>query len=159
MAKEAETERGKHSILPPAPKKSFLDSARNRISPTIPQIRTGHWLCPPYLKRIRKDREQQVSDRCRWCGQWRMSRTHVCLRCMHPELECARKEIWERPDEDGRRGRRPRSVGQLLGNAKWEKPLADWIVATGVGSRGPGRQDYEEERVERNDGRRREPFV
>jgi hypothetical protein len=50
---------------------------------------------------------------------------HVFLRCMHPELESARKEIWDRPDEDGRRGRRPRLVGQLLGKANWEKPLAD----------------------------------
>jgi hypothetical protein len=80
---------------------------------------------------------------------------------MHPELESARKEIWERPDEDGRKGRRPQSVGQLLGKAKWEKPLlvADWIVATGVGLRRPWKEDYEEERVERNDGWRREAFV
>jgi hypothetical protein len=56
-----------------------------------------------------------------------MSRTHVFLRCMHPQLESARKEIWERPDEDGRKGRRPKSIGQLLGKAKLEKPLADWI--------------------------------
>jgi hypothetical protein len=62
MAKETETERGKHSILPPAPKKSFLDSALNRIARTIAQIRTGHWLCAPYLKRIRKDRGEPVSD-------------------------------------------------------------------------------------------------
>jgi hypothetical protein len=87
-----------------------------------------------------------------------MSRTHVFLRCMHPDLEIARKAIWERPDEDGRMGRRPTSIGQLLGKAKWEKPLADWIVATGVGLL-PGKQDYEEERVERNDRWRREPFV
>jgi hypothetical protein len=78
---------------------------------------------------------------------------------MHPDLESARKAIWERPDEDGRIGRRPTSIGQLLGKAKWEKPLADLIVATGVGLRGPEKQDYEEERVERNDGWRREPFV
>jgi hypothetical protein len=57
---------------------------------------------------------------------------------MHPELESARKEIWERPDEDGRKGRRPRSVGQVLGKGKWEKPVADWIVATGVGLLGLG---------------------
>jgi hypothetical protein len=56
-----------------------------------------------------------------------MSRTQVFLRCMHPELESARKEIWERPDENGRRGRQPRSVGQLLGKPTWEKPLADLI--------------------------------
>jgi hypothetical protein len=39
------------------------------------------------------------------------------------------------------------------------KALADWIVAIGVGLLGPGKHDYEEERVERNDGWRREPFV
>jgi hypothetical protein len=76
-----------------------------------------------------------------------MSRTHEFLRCMHPCLESARKEIWERPDEDGRIPTRPTSIGQLLGKAKWEKPLADWIVATGVGLLGPGKQDYEEERI------------
>jgi hypothetical protein len=65
---------------------------------------------------------------------------------MHPELENSRKEIWERPDEDGRKGRRPRSVGQ---KAKWEKPLADCIVATGVGVLGPGKQNIEAKRVER----------
>jgi hypothetical protein len=27
----------------------------------------------------------------------------------------------------------------LLGKAMWEKPLADWIVATGVGLLGPGK--------------------
>jgi hypothetical protein len=88
-----------------------------------------------------------------------MSRTHVFLRCMHPKLEKARKEIWERPDESGRRGQRPKSVGQLLGKSKWEKPLADWITATGVGFLGPGMQDKEADRMERNDGWRREPFV
>jgi hypothetical protein len=35
----------------------------------------------------------------------------------------------------------------------------DWIVATGVGLLGPGKQDFEGERVERNAGWRREPFV
>jgi hypothetical protein len=49
MVKDTEVEKGKHSIIPPAPKKSFLDSAPNRISRTIAQIRTGHWLCAPYL--------------------------------------------------------------------------------------------------------------
>jgi hypothetical protein len=71
---------------------------------------------------------------------------------MHSDLESARKEIWERPDEDGRIGRRPTSIGQLLGEGKWEKPLADWIVGTGLGLLRPGKKDYEEERVERNDG-------
>jgi hypothetical protein len=70
---------------------------------------------------------------------------------MHPDLEGgARKHIWDRPDKDGRKGKRPTSLGQLLGKSKWEKPLADWITATGVG--------LEAERVERNDAWRREPY-
>jgi ribonuclease HI len=47
IAKDTETESGKDSILPPAPKKSFLDGASNRLARTIAQIRTGHWLCAP----------------------------------------------------------------------------------------------------------------
>jgi hypothetical protein len=117
-AKEMETEKGKQAILPPAPKKSFLDSAPNRLSRTIAQIRTGHWLCGSYLNRIRKNRDQPVSDRCWWCGQRTISITHVFLRCTHLTLENARNEIWERPDENGRNGQRPKSIGQLLGKAK-----------------------------------------
>jgi hypothetical protein len=52
-------------------------------------------------------RYDNLRDEPDGCVQWRMSRTHVFLRFMHPELESARKEIWERPDEDGQRGRRP----------------------------------------------------
>jgi hypothetical protein len=140
-----ETQKCKASILLPAPK-SFLDRASNRLARTISPIRTGHWLGGPYLKRTRKNRDEPVSDRCWWCGQWRMSRTHVFLRCMHPRLE------------NGRKGQPPKSVGQLLGKSKWEKPLADWIMATGVGSLWPRMRDQESERVERNEGWRREPF-
>jgi hypothetical protein len=135
IAKDSEIDKGKESITPPAPKKSLLDRASNRLARTVSQIRTGHWLCAPYIKRVRKNREEQVSDKCWWCGQYRMSRTstHVFLRCMHPKLEGARKDFCDRPDEDGRIRKRPTSVGQLLGKSKWEKPLADWITATGVG--------------------------
>jgi hypothetical protein len=45
------------------------------------------------------------------------------------------------------------------GKSKWEKPLADWIMATGVGLLGNELRDNEAERVERNDGWRREPFI
>jgi hypothetical protein len=159
MAKDTEAQRGKDSILPPVPKKLFLDGASNRLPHTIAQIRTGHWLCAPDLKRTRKNSDDEVSDRCWWCGQWRISRTHVFLGCLDPNLESARQEIWDRPDEEGRIPKRPTSIGQVLGKAKWEKPLADWIVATGVGLLGLGKQDYEEERIERNDGWRREPFI
>jgi hypothetical protein len=47
--------------------------------------------------------------------------------------------------------KRPTSVGRLLGKSKWEKRLADWIMATGVGLLGCGLRDFEAERVERND--------
>jgi hypothetical protein len=88
-----------------------------------------------------------------------MSRTHIFPKCMHPKLEKARKEIRDRPDEDGKIKKWPTSVGQLLGKSKWEKSLADWIMATGVGLLGNELRDNEAERVERNDGWRREPFV
>jgi hypothetical protein len=159
MATDTETDKGKETILPPSPKKSFLDRAPNRLARTIAQIRTGHWLSAAYLKRVRKNRDENISDLCWWCGRFRMSRTHVFLRCTHPDLENARTAIWDRPGEDGRKGKRPKSLGQLLGKAKWEKPLADWITATGVGLLGPERRDREAERVERNDGWRRDPFI
>jgi hypothetical protein len=159
MAKDTEVDKVKHSIIPPAPQKYFLDSAPNRLSRTIAQIRTGHWLCAPYLKRIRKNRDEEISDKCWWCSKFRMSRTHIFLRCTHPKLEQARIDIWDRPDKDGVIMKRPTSVGQLLGKSKWGKRLADWIIATGVGLLGCGLRDFEAERVERNDGWRREPFV
>jgi hypothetical protein len=64
---------------------------------------------------------------------------------MHTNLETTRTEIWDCPDEEGRIPKRPTSIGQLLGKSKWEKPLADWIAAIGVGLLGAGKQDYEEE--------------
>jgi hypothetical protein len=52
-----------------------------------------------------------------------------------------------------------REVASSAGKSKWEKPLADWITATGVGLVGQDRVDKEDERVERNDRWRREPFL
>jgi hypothetical protein len=78
---------------------------------------------------------------------------------MHPKLEKERKGIWDQPDKNGKIKKGPALVGQLLGKSKWEKPLADWIVATGVGLLGNEFRDNEAERVERNDGWRRQPFL
>jgi hypothetical protein len=92
---------------------------------------------------------QQVQD---------VSHTHFPQ--MHaPEAREGTEDIWDRPDEEGKIMKRPTSVGQLLGKSKWEKRLADWIMATGVGLPGSERRDFEAERVERNDKRRRGPFV
>jgi hypothetical protein len=90
---------------------------------------------------------------------WLSIRYEHGLEQFSTQLEQARKDIWDRPDEDGIIMKRPTSVGQLLGKSKWEKRLADWIMATGVGLLCCGLRDFEAERVERNDGRRREPFV
>jgi hypothetical protein len=43
----------------------------------------------------------------------------------------------------------PTSLGQLLGKSKWEKPLADCIMATDVGLVGQDMVDKEDERVEK----------
>jgi hypothetical protein len=71
----------------------------------------------------------------------------------------AREGDLGRPDEDGKIKKQPTSMGQLLGKSKWEKPLADWIMATGVSLLGNELRDNEAERVERSDGWRREPFI
>jgi hypothetical protein len=55
--------------------------------------------------------------------------------------------------------KRPTSLGPVLGKSKWETRLADGIVDTGVGLLGSQLRDSKVERVERNDGWRREPFV
>jgi hypothetical protein len=138
---------------------TFLDRAPNRLARTIAQFRIGHLLCAPYLKRVRKNRDEWVSDKCWWCKYYRMSRTHVFLKCTHPTLESARKAIWDRPDEDRNMRKRPTSLGQLLGKSKWKKPLVDWMIATGGGLVGHEMPENEAQRVERNDGWRREPFL
>jgi hypothetical protein len=74
MATDTETDKGKETILSPSPKKSFLDRAPNRLARTIAQVRTGHWLSAAYLERVRKNRDENISDLCWWCGRFRMSR-------------------------------------------------------------------------------------
>jgi hypothetical protein len=85
--------------------------------------------------------------------------SHTHIRQMHPRLEKARNEIWDWPDEEGKIKKWPTSVGPLLGKSNWDKPLADWIMVTGVGLLGNKLGDNEAELVERNDGWRREPFI
>jgi hypothetical protein len=48
------------------------------------------------------------------CGKRRMDHTHVFLRFTHRILEKARRDIRDRPGENGRQGHRPKSAGQLL---------------------------------------------
>jgi hypothetical protein len=45
-------DRGKHTIIPPPPKKSAMDKARNREARISSQLRTNHWVSGVYLMRI-----------------------------------------------------------------------------------------------------------
>jgi hypothetical protein len=67
-------------------------------------------------------------------------------------------DIWHSPNEHGRHGQN-RWVSYLFGKLNGEKPVVDWIMATGIGVLWPETHDLEAERVERNDGWRCEPFV
>jgi hypothetical protein len=42
-------DRGKHTIIPPPPKKSAMDTARNREARISSQLRTNYWLSGVYL--------------------------------------------------------------------------------------------------------------
>jgi hypothetical protein len=50
-------------------------------------------------------------------------------------------------------------VMHLLGKSKWEKPLADWLMAKDVNMVGQEMRHTEAERVKRNDTWRQEPFL
>jgi ribonuclease HI len=47
-------DRGKHTSIPPPPKESTMDQARNREARISSQLRTNHWLSGVYLMRIGK---------------------------------------------------------------------------------------------------------
>jgi hypothetical protein len=56
-------DRGMHTIIPPPPKQSALDKARNREARISSQLRTNHWLSGVYLMRIGK----RAHARCWFC--------------------------------------------------------------------------------------------
>jgi hypothetical protein len=62
-----------------------------------------------------------------------MTRTHVLLRC--PTFEAVRREVWKDPTTDA--FTRPRSIGTLLGNPRWEKRLLKFLEKTTIGKVGP----------------------
>jgi len=81
------THHGSDEVPLPPPKKFCLDRARNALTHTAAQIRTGHWRSAVYHKRIRKRRD----DRC-WFrnGPTRMSCSHVLLHCPNARLSATR---------------------------------------------------------------------
>jgi hypothetical protein len=72
-----------------------------------------------------------------------MTRTHVLLRC--PAFEDVRREVWR--DLTTGTFTRPRSIGTLLGNPRWEKRLLKFLEKTTVGKVGPDKIDDEIRRV------------
>jgi hypothetical protein len=97
------------------PKKSVLDRVHDWLI-------NCHWLSGVYLTRIKK----RSHDRCWFCEPSynsqdtpQMTRTHVLLRCV--AIEEIRRETWTDPLTG--EFTRPSSIGQLLGNPRWEKRL------------------------------------
>jgi hypothetical protein len=109
------SDRGKHTIIPPPPKMSAMDQARNREARISSQLRTNHWLSGVYLMRIGK----RAHAGCWFCEDRydniqlpTMTRTHVLLRC--PTFEAVQCEVWNDPTTGA--FTRSRSIGTLLGN-------------------------------------------
>jgi ribonuclease HI len=122
---------GKHTITPPPPKKSALDKGPNSEARAVAQLRTNHWVSGVYLKRIKK----RSHDGCWFCEPShnsqdtpRMTRTHVLLRCV--AFEEFRRETWTDPLTG--EFTRPSSIGQLLGNPRWEKRLLKFLQRTKI---------------------------
>jgi ribonuclease HI len=131
---------GKDEIPPPAPKKSCMDGARNSIARAATQIRTGHWRSATYLKRIKK----QVNDNCWFCaGGATMTRSHVLLHCPSARMSAARMEAWE--------GRDPGGIRTLLANPRWEKRLLRFLELSGAGRIVASGEDEEEAWARRMD--------
>jgi hypothetical protein len=88
-------DRGKHTIIPPPPKKSAMDKARNREARISSQLRTNHWLSGVYLKRIGKRAHAGCwfcEDRYDHIQPPTMTRTHVLLHCA--TFEAVRREVY-----------------------------------------------------------------
>jgi hypothetical protein len=49
------SEKGKHTITPPPPKKSALDKGPNSEARAVAQLRTNHWLSGVYSNESRRD--------------------------------------------------------------------------------------------------------
>jgi len=113
---------GAIGIPPPPPEKSMMDKARNVVTRTAAQIRTGHWRSVVYLHRIRK----RLDDKCWFCQDLvKMARSHVLLHCRNHRLKTARLEAWE--------GKNPGGVRALLANPRWERRFVRFLELSGVG--------------------------
>jgi hypothetical protein len=128
-----------------------MDKARNREARISSQLRTNHWLSGVYLKRIGK----RAHEGCWFCEDRydnvqppTMTRTHVRLRC--PAFEDVQHEMWKDPTTGA--FTRPRSIGALLGNLRWEKRLLKFLEKTTIGKVGPEKIDDEIRSVTRYGG-------
>jgi ribonuclease HI len=138
---------GKHTIIPPPPKKSAMDKARDSEARISSQLRTNHWLSGVYLKRIGK----RAHAGCWVCENRydhvrppKMTRTHVMIRC--PAFEDVR-EVCKDPTTGALTW--PQSIGALLGNPRWGKCLLKFLEKTTIGKVGPDKIDDEIRRMTR----------
>jgi len=127
---------GTEEILPPPPKKSCMDRAKNSIARTAVQIRTGHWRSAVFLKRIGK----RTDNNCWFCGG---PQSHVLLHCANARLHAAREEAWE--------NKNPGSIRVLPSNPRWERRLLRFLELSGVGRVVEDGTDEDQVRAERMD--------
>jgi hypothetical protein len=139
---------GKHTIIPPPPKKCAMDKARHKEARISSQLRTNHWLSGVYLKRIGKRAHAGCwvcEDRYDNVRPPTMTRTHVLLR--YPAFEDVRREVWK--DLTTGAFTRPRSIGALLGNPRSEKRLLIFLEKPTIGKVGPDKIDDKIRRITR----------
>jgi hypothetical protein len=72
-----------------------------------------------------------------------MTRTYVLLRC--PTFKAVCGEVWKDPTTNA--FTRPRSIGTLVGNPRWEKHLLKFLEKKTIGKVGPDKIDDEIRRV------------
>jgi hypothetical protein len=77
------------------------------------QIKTGHALIGPYLKRIKKTDD----DTCWWCNRGVVqSRKHLFKRCKH--WSKAQNELWREVKKASGRARMTTSIKDLIGDRR-----------------------------------------
>jgi ribonuclease HI len=94
------------------------------------QIKTGHALIGPHLKRIKKSED----DTCWWCNRGVVqSREHLFKYCQHWRI--AQNELWRAVKQACGRGRRTTSIKDLFGDRRCSEPIIQFLRSTEIGRR------------------------
>ena len=80
--------------------------------------------------------KKRGDDRCWFCHECKMTRSHALLHCTNDKLRAARAEAWK--------GKDPGSIRVLLNNPRWERRLLRFLELSEagrlVGDEDPGGQ-------------------